>query len=503
MGIPILWLALLGTGVAIFLVARTIYRLYFHPLSHIPGPKLAAATHLYEFYYDVWHSGRYLFEIEKMHQQYGPIVRITPREIHINDPEFYDEIYAPSSRRREKDPAYVPLFSVTKSMIATINHEHHRFRRNILNNFFSKRSVVELTPMIQERVQKLIQRFEGFYHAKAPVQADDAFTALTADIITYYSYGKLWGFLEHENFRSDIRQASSELSAMVHWNRFFPFLAPLLMTIPVWLIGLVSPGKGRLLRFQRSILATIHSSRETEKGAQNITRTIAHRLGDPALPAEERSIARQEEESLIVLAAGTETTGRVLSLAAYYIYQDRAVLQRLREEVQTVLPTPTSTCALSELEQLPYLSAVISESLRVANPVIGRTPRVAPDEALAYKNYTIPPGTPIGSSSHFIHRNETIFPNPKQFNPDRWLQAKEQRLDRYLTSFTKGSRACLGINLAYAEMYMALAHLVRRVDLEIDNTRPEDLEVKREFFVGYTEHDEPRVGARVVGILED
>ncbi|CEL06536.1 hypothetical protein ASPCAL09709 [Aspergillus calidoustus] len=445
MGVPLFWLAVSGTAALVLLVSRTIYRLYFHPLSHIPGPKLAAATHLYEFYYDVWRSGRYLFEIEKMHRQYGPIVRITPREIHINDPEFYDEIYAPSSRRREKDPAHVPLYS--------------------------------------ERVQKLIQRFEGFYRAKRPLQVDDAFTALTADIITYYSYGRLWGFLEDENFRSDIRQASSELSAMVHLNRFFPFLAPMLMMIPVWLIGLVSPA--------------------SEKESGKSTRTIAHRLGDPALPVEERSIARQEEESLIVLAAGTETTGRVLSLAAYYIYQDQNVLRRLREEVQTVLPTPTSTCALSELEQLPYLSAVVSESLRVANPVIGRTPRVAPDEALKYKNYTIPPGTPISSSSLFIHRNETIFPNPTHFNPDRWLQAKGQRLDRYLTSFTKGSRACLGINLAYAEMYIALAHLVRRIDLEIDNTHPEEMEVKRDFFVWYTEHDEPRVRARVVGILAD
>ncbi|KAL2793511.1 cytochrome P450 [Aspergillus keveii] len=495
MEIPFSWPVLGGAAAFIYLLARTIYRLYFHPLSHIPGPKLAAATHLYEFYYDVWRGGLYLFEIEKMHQQYGPIVRITPREIHINDPEFYDEIYAPSSRRREKDPAYVTL---------------------------TTRSVVELTPMIQERVHKLIQRLEEFYTAQeaqaqdkqgeAVLKVDDAFTALTADIITYYSYGKLWGFLEDENFRSDIKQASSELSAMVHWNRFFPFLAPLMMMIPVWLIGLVSPGKGRLIEFQRSILeTTVHSTREagTEKeareGKSSSRRTIAHRLNDPALPAEERSIARQEEESLIVLAAGTETTGRTLSLAAYYIYKDQGLLQRLREEIRTVLPTPTSTCALSELERLPYLSAVISEALRVANPVIARTPRVAPDEVLTYKQYTIPPGTPIGSSSYFIPRNETIFPNSTHFNPDRWLQQAQSahRLDRYLTSFTKGSRACLGINLAYAEMYMALAHLVRRVDLEVDSSRPEEMEVKREFFVGYTEHDEPRVRARVVGILDD
>lgn len=54
-----------------FLCVRTIYRLYFHPLSKFPGPRLTAATHLYEFYYDVVKGGRFIFQIEKMHEKYG------------------------------------------------------------------------------------------------------------------------------------------------------------------------------------------------------------------------------------------------------------------------------------------------------------------------------------------------------------------------------------------------------------------------------------------------
>jgi hypothetical protein len=54
-----------------FLALRTIYHLYFHPLSKFPGPKIAAATFLYEFYYDVIKSGMYLWEIERMHEKYG------------------------------------------------------------------------------------------------------------------------------------------------------------------------------------------------------------------------------------------------------------------------------------------------------------------------------------------------------------------------------------------------------------------------------------------------
>lgn len=58
-------------AVAILLVGRSIYRLYFHPLSKFPGPRLAAISTLYEFYYDVISGGKFMFEIKRMHEQYG------------------------------------------------------------------------------------------------------------------------------------------------------------------------------------------------------------------------------------------------------------------------------------------------------------------------------------------------------------------------------------------------------------------------------------------------
>ena len=55
----------------LYLVGLSVYRLTFDPLAKFPGPKIAAMTHWYEFYYDWWCEGRYLFEIEKMHSKYG------------------------------------------------------------------------------------------------------------------------------------------------------------------------------------------------------------------------------------------------------------------------------------------------------------------------------------------------------------------------------------------------------------------------------------------------
>lgn len=55
----------------IYVVSLYVYRAYFDSLSHIPGPKLAAATLWYEFYFDVVKMGRYTWEIKKMHEKYG------------------------------------------------------------------------------------------------------------------------------------------------------------------------------------------------------------------------------------------------------------------------------------------------------------------------------------------------------------------------------------------------------------------------------------------------
>lgn len=79
-----------------------IYRLWFSPISHVPGPKLAALTQYYEFYYDIILGGQYTFKIINLHNQYGPVVRINPWEVHVTDHEYRDEVYGGPTRPRQK-----------------------------------------------------------------------------------------------------------------------------------------------------------------------------------------------------------------------------------------------------------------------------------------------------------------------------------------------------------------------------------------------------------------
>ena len=64
-------LQLLSVSSVFYIVGLYVYRMYLDPLSNIPGPKLAAASHWYEFYYDVILKGRYTWRIREMHEEYG------------------------------------------------------------------------------------------------------------------------------------------------------------------------------------------------------------------------------------------------------------------------------------------------------------------------------------------------------------------------------------------------------------------------------------------------
>lgn len=144
----------------LYLIARTIYRLYFHPLAAFPGPKIAACTILYEAYYDIILRGKYTFQIIDLHKTYGPIIRISPNELHISSPDFYEELYS-FSKPRDKYGYYVVQFDTPEAGFGTVGHALHRVRRSALSPFFSKASILRLEPVITHMMEKLYRRLES------------------------------------------------------------------------------------------------------------------------------------------------------------------------------------------------------------------------------------------------------------------------------------------------------------------------------------------------------
>ncbi|CAG8020504.1 unnamed protein product [Penicillium nalgiovense] len=492
------------------LVLRTVYHLYFHPLSKFPGPKLAAATFLYEFYYDVVKSGMYIWEIERMHEKYGPIVRINPREIHIRDSAYYDEIHAGASRKRSKDPKYAIAFGAPNSLVGTITHDHHRFRRSLLSNYFSKRSVVELGPSIHDKVDKLIARFEQAHQAGDVLHLQLDFAALTADVITDYCYGWSYGYLDGEkgSVSNDLVDAVNGLMVMIHINRFFPFLISIFRNAPPTLLRWLQPNMADLfdvkarLRQQADDTLQKQSLKKVDSEARS---TIFDALTDLELPKNERTLDRLEDESALLLGAGTETTARSITVAMFYLTRNKEIMTKLRAELKAVMPKPLSKASWVDLEKLPYLTGVVNEGLRLSHGMTARLARVSPTEPMLYKDWVIPAGTPVSESNYFVHMDPTLFPEPEKFDPERWIRATEkgEYLSRYIVSFTKGSRQCLGMNLAYAEIYLSIAHIARRINFALYETTTDNICVYRDMGIGCPEVGLFGVRATVEGLVEE
>lgn len=325
----------------------------------------------------------------------------------------------------------------------------------------------QLEPVIQGKVDKLCQRLGGVLKSGEVVRADAAFVALTMDVISRYAFARDDDYLSEPDFKlawKETLEGAMEASALL---RQFPWMASVMISVPESWVASMNPSMKMMLDWKADVRARIKpilARTETESEMQEAGhRSIFHELRDSGLPDEEKTIQRLCDEGQIMTGAGTETTAATLSQLTFYLLSDREILDTLRAELRTVMPTPQARISVTKLEQLPYLSAVVSEGLRMSIGVTTRLPRIATDEVLTYKEWVIPFGvrahsgqiillltkeqTPVSESSYFILMSENIFPDPTKFRPDRWLKDSKfnRSLERYLVNFGKGSRQCLGM----------------------------------------------------------
>ena len=153
----------------------------------------------------------------------------------------------------------------------------------------------------------------------------------------------------------------------------------------------------------------------------------------------------------MLVAAGGDTTGNTISTLLYHLLANPTKLARLRTALRPLFSDPSQKPSWNQLEDVPYMTAVVKEGLRINLGIVGRIPRCAPDRDIRYKDIIIPRGTPVSMSTQDIHENAEIFADPKTFMPERWLAPggddaeTVDRLDKWLVTFTKGSRQCLGM----------------------------------------------------------
>ncbi|OCK79494.1 cytochrome P450 [Lepidopterella palustris CBS 459.81] len=453
-----------------YVLGLCFHRLYLSPAREIPGPLLAKLTYWYEFYYDVTCSGQYIWKIRDMHKKYGPIVRINPEEVHFQDADYYDEIYTGATRKRDKWTFFTNQSGLPESAFGTPGHEQHRMRRGAMNPYFSKAKVRSLQPRIEEVLNKLMCRFQEFQMSEEPMVVSLAYAALTNDIAMEYAFGRNDHRVDAPDFDPSFKIAGEIGARLGHFVKQMPWVLTLMKILPDSAQTMANPEMAVYIKLNKDIIghvSDIYSHRDDPKYMNQTT--IFHEILNSDLPEREKTPERLWQDGQVTVIAGTLTTAAALSDITYYLLQQPAQLRQLKTELAAVIPDPTQLPSVAKLEQLPYLSAVIKEGLRTSSGISTRLQRIATNETLVYtakipskggekpkeKQYVLRPGIPLSMTGLLIHHSPVYFEDPMHFRPERFIE--DPGLDKYLVPFSRGTRQCVGINLAYAELYLALA----------------------------------------------
>ncbi|KAG6365900.1 hypothetical protein INS49_000076 [Diaporthe citri] len=414
--------------------------------------------------------------------EYGTAIRLGPNEVHIYDPRFYHQLYSLNTRYY-KDPLMHKVLGAPSSTLAEVDPVAHKRRRGQLESLFSRQSILKLEPMVMAKIDTCCERFDDRYNEGRPVPVEWALKSLSLDIVSEFVFGKSFGALYDDDFKSAPIQVFRAYLHSLHVIKAFPVVRILSESLPLWLARVVSKtvaqGKEQEIFTRRRVDDFVTAY---DGGTKPEFPTVMERM--LTVDPDKRNFLRAShdslrDEALTMISAGTDTTGISVMVGLFNVIRHEAIHTRLLCELKSVLPRPTDTAPYTVIEKLPYLTAVIKESLRYASPAASRTPRLVPKGGVTLPDGRfLPQETRVGMAIYHIHYNKDIFPEPGLFIPERWLETEQRgntaerlaEMNHFLVPFSKGTRACLGINLAYMELYLILAYLIRRFDFQTDTT---------------------------------
>ncbi|MDY6938563.1 MAG: cytochrome P450 [Cyanobacteriota bacterium] len=422
-------------------------------MKQIDGPKTPPIVQLVQWIADP------IGFMESNAKRYGDIFKTQIGSkfplVFISDPEAIKEIFSADAAQfgADRSGEVIQILLGQNSIVLLEGDRHQRQRQLVMPPFHGAR-MQTYGQLICEITEQIAQQWS----------LDKPFDvrASTQDITMHVILKAVFGMNQeshsqklHQEFGALLNAIASPIQASV---LFFPFLQQ------DW--GAWSPW-GRFKRLQQSVDRLIYSEIRERRENPDPSRTDIMSLLLMARDENGDAMTDEElrDELVTLLLAGHESSATTLAWTLYWIHKLPDVKEKLLAELETLGENSDPL----EIFKLPYLTAVCQETLRIY-PVIFVTSSRVTKSACKLMDFQFKAGTTLTPCIYLTHHREDLYPNPKQFKPERFLERQYSPYE-YLP-FGGGNRRCIGMALAQYEMKLAIATILRNLELALPDDRP-------------------------------
>ncbi|KAK8086608.1 hypothetical protein PG994_001582 [Apiospora phragmitis] len=470
---------------------------YFTTFGHlrsIPAPFPAAWSNLWLLY--TCRRGRRYLSVDEIHKKLGPVVRIQPNHVSIADDEAISVIYGHGNGFLKSRLTIFPVRSTMHSSpSAAVSStrgtvQNTRGRGRSYRTRLPPKSVVQFEPYIHQNLETFVKKWDEIA-SKAPqsdgyAQVDclEWFNYVAFDTIGDLAFGAPFGMLEAGADIAEVRMQLDKPSiyapAVQILNRRGEVSAtlgtlPELKPYASWLPDpFFTQGMTAVENLAGIAIARVKNRLENPPDVQRTD--LLGRLQEARdEKGEPLGFEELTAEALTQLIAGSDTTSNSSCALLYHVARTPGVLPKLQAELDAAIPEGTAAPTFDAVKNLPYLEAVINETLRHHSTSGIGLPREVPpgspgSPGVDLCGHHFQPGTVLSVPTYTIHHSREIWgPDADEFRPERWLEANgggiTPRQRNAFIPFSHGPRACVGRNVAEMEMKMICATWARRYDV--------------------------------------
>ncbi|KAH8107519.1 high nitrogen upregulated cytochrome P450 monooxygenase 2 [Phellopilus nigrolimitatus] len=467
-----------------------VYRLSpWHPLAQYPGPVPAKVSKFWATW--MMTKGTNHIYHKRLHDRYGPYVRVGPNELSIADASAIPDILGTNGMPKGPIWSARTPRGATPSLIGVRNTHEHVRRRKPWNRAFNTAGIKGYEPLVVRRALQLVGELEkrktGFLISSIK---------LGTDFMGDMAFGGGFELMQHggdnEGVFTMLQAAIEFLSITQHLS----WLSHLLFKIP----GLTK----NLSSFREFCFEKARMRRKNGSLSRDLFFYLIDEDGVGKTPPSEAEII---SNGALAIVAGSDTTSSTLGGIFYYLLTHPDVYKRLQKEVDAVFPPGEGDpFDATKLIEMPFLNAVINETLRL-QPAVATYIQRAPEAGSGGKwvgDRFFPEGTAVVVPPYVLHRDPRYFhPSPDAFWPERWLRqsaakrAENQAIEITTNSksddpgvilntaafipFSYGPEICAGRNLALTELRMVVSLIIQRFEVRFaSGYDPREWETKLE-----------------------